>query len=393
MGQLTNVEAQRIMAILEETYAKLELLSKVPPLQLPDPESLHHALGPDVLQLLQEQMMLEQQYELVSAPQSDLRDQHDAELPDFETLDDELRHSTRVVCRMLREAPGIVKRLHEVAQLVGADDDCSEPMNRFLHTFAELKSQTFLRLSTSVEEEKSKEDWFLEISAREERASQTLRQLQKEIRAEKAERERQVSARNEQIQKLRDELEEIKTTTVNEVKALEADTKAQEEADKAASVTRDTALREEMERLQLQIKQQKAEHKEKEETLRKKKTKNESEVENWIGKYDVDMEDKEKEITGLRAVYEEDRKEMMRLEDYFTKLQIEREAQLAVERKKAEEQARQNAQTVTLAKAAVMLQKMWRGKMGRRDLERKRSGSRGKGKGKGDKGGKKGKKK
>ena len=40
-------------------------------------------------------------------------------------------------------------------------------------------------------------------------------------------------------------------------------------------------------------------------TLRKKKTKNEGEVEAWIGKYDVDMEDKEKEITGLRAVYEE----------------------------------------------------------------------------------------
>ena len=56
-------------------------------------------------------------------------------------------------------------------------------------------------------------------------------------------------------------------------------------------------------------------------------------------------------------------------------------------------QARQDARTGTLAKAAVMLQKMWRGKMGRRDLERKRSGSRGKGKGKGDKGGKKGKKK
>ena len=61
--------------------------------------------------------MLEQQYELVSAPQAD--SSPDAELPDFETLDDELRHSTRVVCRMLREAPGIVNRLHEVALEAG----------------------------------------------------------------------------------------------------------------------------------------------------------------------------------------------------------------------------------------------------------------------------------
>ena len=47
---------------------------------------------------------------------------------------------------------------------------------------------------SNLGEEKSKEDWFLEISAREEKASQTLRQLQKEIKAEKAEREKQARA-------------------------------------------------------------------------------------------------------------------------------------------------------------------------------------------------------
>ena len=388
MGQLTNVEAQRIMTILEETHAKLELLSKIPPLQLPDPDALQQALGPDVLQLLQEQVMLEQQYELVSAPQAD--SSPDAELPDFETLDDELRHSTRVVCRMLREAPGIVNRLHEVALEAGVTDEVSEPMGRFLATFAQLKAQTYSRLSTSVEEEKSKDDWFLEISTREERASQTLRQLQKEIRAEKAERERHVKSRDEQIRKLHEEIEEIKSSTVAEIRALEAETKSAEEADKASAVSRDEALTAEIERLQMQIAQQKQEHREKEDALRKKKVKVEAEVEAWISKFDTDMDEKDREITALRAIYDEDRAEMMRLEDYFTKLAAEREAQLALERKKAEELARQQAQQVTLAKAAVMLQKMWRGRCARRALERARSGKKG-AKGKGD--GKKGKKK
>lgn len=109
--KLTNVEAQRIMAILEETCNKLELLSHIPPLELPDEDQLRDELGPDVLQVMQEQTMLEQQYELVSAPQHDAS-AYDANqaLPDFETLDDELRHSTRVVCRMVREAPVIVER-------------------------------------------------------------------------------------------------------------------------------------------------------------------------------------------------------------------------------------------------------------------------------------------
>jgi len=389
--KLTNVEAQRIMAILEETYSKLDLMSKVPPLQLPDEDELRKALGPDVLQLLQEQVVLEQQYEWVSTPQIEQKPEyHAGELPDFETLDDELRHSTRVVCRMLREAPGIVTRLQEAARFEDENDaQPSATMQRFLATFSELKEQTYQRLSTSVEEEKSKEDWFLEISAREEKASQTLRQLQKEIRAEKQERERQVSARNETIKKLRDELDEIKAATVNEVKALESETKAQEEADRAAFQAKDTALRDELAKLKQEIASKKAENKEKEETLRKKKVKNESEVENWISKYDQDMDEKEKEITALRAIYEEERKEMMRLEDYFQKLMAEREAQLAEERKKAEELARQQAQEATLSKAATMLQKMWRGRVARREMERKKSGSRGKKGGKGKKGKKK----
>jgi hypothetical protein len=187
---------------------------------------LHHEVGPEVAQVLDEQVLLEQQYKWVSTPQREQQQQtgvDQAALPDFETLDDELRHSTRVVCRMLREAPGISAQLK-----VMDDEGASGTMRKLLSTCLELKSQTFQKLSTSVEEEKSKEDWFLEISAREEKASQTLRQLQKEIKAEKAERERQVSARNETIQKLREELELIKTSTLAEERQLDAETKASE---------------------------------------------------------------------------------------------------------------------------------------------------------------------
>ena len=192
---LTNVEAQRIMAILEETYLKLQLLSHVPPLRrVPNYDIFAEEVGPEVAQVLDEQVLLEQQYKWVSTPQHEQAEtgfDGDQALPDFETLDDELRHSTRVVCRMLREAPVISEHLQ------GMDEQGSSAhVRKFLSTASELKSQTFQKLSTSVEEEKSKEDWFLEISAREEKASQTLRQLQKEIKAEKAEREKQVSARN-----------------------------------------------------------------------------------------------------------------------------------------------------------------------------------------------------
>lgn len=135
--KLTNVEAQRIMAILEEIHQKLELLSHVPPLHLPNVDNLRRTIGPEVLQVLEEQSMLEQQYKWVSAPSGEPKSGYEGEtLPDFETLDDELRHSTRVVCRILREAPAIVDRLQDQ----GAEE-ASAPMQKLLRTFAELKEQ------------------------------------------------------------------------------------------------------------------------------------------------------------------------------------------------------------------------------------------------------------
>ena len=94
----------------------------------------------------------------------------------------------------------------------------------------------------------------------------------------------------------------------------------------------------------------------------------------------MEMEEKDREISALRLIYEEERKELTRLENYFNKLLAEREAALAEELSKAEEKARQQAQMATLSKAATMLQKMWRGKVARRELDKEKSGKGGKGK-------------
>eukprot|EP00965_Chrysotila_dentata_P124739 4123883-Pleurochrysis_carterae.AAC.1 len=126
--KLTNVEAQRIMAILEESYNKLELIAQVPALRLPNIDLLSDSLGEDVVHLLKEQVLLEQQYEQVSMPKADHAVEDDGNLPDFETLDDELRHSTRVLCRMLREAPQIAARLRDAMLLEGFDGQASETM-------------------------------------------------------------------------------------------------------------------------------------------------------------------------------------------------------------------------------------------------------------------------
>jgi hypothetical protein len=385
--KLTNVEAKRIMAILSEMLSKLDLISRVPTLHLPDSGGLRDSLGPDVLQLVEEQMLLEQQYEWVSGAQTGSIPPGGAEMPDFETLDDELRHSTRVVCRMLKESPGIITQLNVSGAHPASDEDpdgtVTASMRRFLTGFNELKEQTYVRLCTSVEEEKAKADWFADVSAREERASQQLRQLQKEIRNEKGEREKDVSVRDEQVRKLRSELDGIQNSTLARIAEIEAEAKAQEDADREAFTDRETVLRAELAKLRSDLAAKRRENKDSEDALRKRKVKNESEVEQWIAKYDADVGDKHAELNALKAVYADEQKEAARLEAYFAEVTAERELKLVEERKLAEVRAREQAQQQALERAATYVQKVWRGKSARRALEKAAKS------GKGRKGGKK----
>eukprot|EP00967_Tisochrysis_lutea_P006204 scaffold7364_cov31-Tisochrysis_lutea.AAC.1 len=382
--KLTNVEAQRIMAILAEMLSKLNLIARLPSGHLPDTSSLRAALSSDVLQLLEEQMILEQQYEWVSRAQAAGGAPAGTDMPDFETLDDELRHSTRVVCRMLKEAPGIITQVNSSVE--EPDGKATPSMRRFLKSLNDLKDQTYARLCMSVEEEKAKNDWFEEVRTREERASHQLRQLQKELRSEKADREKDVSTRDEQIRKLRVELEGIQKSTLAQIAEIEAEAKAQEDADRQAFIDRESALRAELNKVKADLTAKRKENKDSEDALRKRKVKNESEVEQWIAKYDQDVGEKDAELNSLKAVYADEQKEIARLESYFAEMAAERELQLEKERKLAALRAREHAQQQALEKAATYVQKIWRGKRERRALEKAKSG-------KGGKGGKGGKKK
>lgn len=381
--KLTNVEAKRIMAILSEMLSKLDLISRVPTLHLPDSDGLRDSLGLDVLQLLEEQMLLEQQYEWVSGAQMGSIPPAGADMPDFETLDDELRHSTRVVCRMLKEAPGIITQLNAAGMHptndAFPDGTVTTSMRRFLTGFNELKEQTYVRMCTSVEEEKAKADWFADVSAREERASQQLRQLQKEIRNEKADREKDVSVRDGQIRKLRSELDGIENSTLAKIAEIEAEAKAQDDADRQAFTDRQTALQAELTKLKSDLAAKRKENKDSEDALRKKKVKNESEVEQWIAKYDSDVGDKHAELNSLKAVYADEQKEMARLETYFAEVTADRELKLVEERKLAAVRARELAQHQALETAATYVQKIWRGRSQRRALDKAKSGKGGKG--------------
>ncbi|KAJ1637159.1 hypothetical protein T492DRAFT_954266 [Pavlovales sp. CCMP2436] len=384
--RLTNVEAQRIMLTLEETFVKLSLLACIPPGAMPDSTVLPELVGPEIHQVLHEQALLEQQYESVSNPSNMASNRV---LPDFETLDDELRHSSRVVSRMLMEDRQIVDKVE--ATMGGFDPDPS--MRRFLGTFNELKHQTFQKMSTSVEEEKSKEEFYLEVSAREEKASQMLRALQKDLKNEKAEHDAEVHGLDEQVAKLRTEIDHIRSSTSAEIKNLEDTTRTREDDDKRTWDQTDTSLVAELERLRAELVSTAQKNKEQEEALRKKKVKNETEVEAWIRKYDEEVKDKVSHIRAIQKEFDEEKRQLAWYDEYFQRVEAEKAQRASEQRKVDEETAKITAQKALLDHAATVAQCIWRGKLARRELDKVKKSKGGKGakgaKGKGSKGKKK----
>ena len=79
-------------------------------------------------------------------------------------------------------------------------------------------------------------------------------------------------------------------------------------------------------------------HKEIELTLRKRKHKFQQEVENWIGKYDVDMEERQGEVEDVFVIYNEEKAQLEELEQKYKELEVVYNGILETKRKEQEEE-------------------------------------------------------
>ncbi|XP_035235587.1 dynein regulatory complex protein 10 isoform X4 [Anguilla anguilla] len=115
-----------------------------------------------------------------------------------------------------------------------------------------------------------------------------------------------------------------------------------------------------------------------------KRNKVESEIENWIQKYDADMGEKQVELEEVSVYYAQESKELQELEEHYKVLELEfsqimDERRLAQELKEEEERER-----VIKEQNAVIIQAYWRGFQVRKEMKGKPTGKKGK-KGKGRK--------
>ncbi|RHZ24319.1 hypothetical protein DYB28_008635 [Aphanomyces astaci] len=371
MNKLTNVESQRVMAVLGDMLDRLNYLTYVP---LKRDYHLIGRLHENGVSAVGDQV--EQLWQL-----DDGYENMDANAARREDVLGKIKLAVRSICRHMRENPVVVTTFFGTTSASPADP--GDEMMTLIRFLSELTDLMFSQLSKTVEDETSKRDSMENMYNRRKQAEDDLVQLRDKLSDMRKTKEDDISHLDIQLQKLKGELATInKVATANELLLIQTQVKETlEKAYDQQSIEMQALLETYAQHEQL-LQKNTMDHREVEDALRKAKCKIAVEVASTIEKYDQDMLAVTTEIDALQERYTAELNEFQALSEHFVKID-EEQARIEEEERILEairEEERREIQK--LHNAAVRIQSMWRGSVVRREYAAKKK-----------KGGKKGKKK
>ena len=423
---LSVIESARISSIVEEALEKLSFLASITPDIMAHRDELSTIVGDEITRIIQEQRGLETRYEELIAQRATLKALSNKQKAkenqeQIQEVARALRESTKELCRNLKGNPNIAENLSKI------QTERSNLQNLLSKTLRELRENAFSTLTTTVEEDKARNDMILEVIAKEKEVSAAVKGLQEDLANERQQHAAEVEERNDIISKLKEQLQvrtarpppararprapapaharprpplaaahlaprrvpraqEVRTKSTIETKYLHKEAKARcESLNRIYGQTTDD-MEEEIRLLRKQLQIEVQANEESEAFLRRKHTQLQAEIGNWNQRYEEDYDGLEKSLDALKQSRAED---LIKLNDYterYNKEMEEKARREEEERMRAEMEALRAQEEERNAWAATKVQALWRGY-----LTRKAASSKGGKKGKGGKG--KGKKK
>uniref|UniRef100_A0A7S3G1T5 Dynein regulatory complex protein 10 n=1 Tax=Palpitomonas bilix TaxID=652834 RepID=A0A7S3G1T5_9EUKA len=283
----------------------------------------------------------------------------------FENLEEsteQLRESTKVLVRYLRGNPEMVAKMKK---------DTAVSTVRFNKIMSGLKELVKRDLQTSVEEAKTRARELKEVEEREKNATREMHKLQKSLTDERKAREKTMAIRNETIKKLQDEIDEIKRATKETVDSLNKRTVELDTADSESFKEREESLTKEINKRREELLNLVTDNQSREDRLRKERREKEENLKTQLEKYDTEMIDLDDQMRKLTTQYTEEKKQLDFYEDYFAKIEKERQSKEAELRRKQEEQERIKQEMEMYVVAAQKIQAVWIGYQTRKYLNEK----------------------
>merc|ERR1712194_264376 len=272
-----------------------------------------------------------------------------------------------------------------IAELRNFQENRPQQMLQLIRTLGEMEDLTLRRLSTSVEEERTRQELLEHYVNKEEAATKKRIQLEKNLAQVRRDREKAQTSRTEVLTKLRADLLDVKDSTEQKSRALRDKYESRMRELQEKSQKREEQLMKEITQNKDQLKNLLSASQEDEVTLRRKKKRGESDLDELVTNYDSVMKSAADEYTVSLNEMKREQKELSELEDHFSKLDAEEQR---VKREKEMENLRDSLlskEKDRLAKCASFIQAYWKGLVAREEFVKLRKQKKGKG-------GKKGKK-
>eukprot|EP00443_Scrippsiella_acuminata_P052434 CAMPEP_0115548346 /NCGR_PEP_ID=MMETSP0271-20121206/94117_1 /TAXON_ID=71861 /ORGANISM="Scrippsiella trochoidea, Strain CCMP3099" /LENGTH=311 /DNA_ID=CAMNT_0002981811 /DNA_START=91 /DNA_END=1027 /DNA_ORIENTATION=+ len=265
----TNIDAQRILAIMDELKEKLTYLSVATPqvlqgLQSEEGQAAQELVGPELMKQFAEQMRLEELYVVANA-NADRDIGHGDENEEVREEEHSLKKNTLELCRKMRAIPNIVPEL-----------------------------------------------------------SKRRQQLEKDLTHLKFACERAQSQRNEILTKLKADLYEVRDSKQERMAALRNRYETRMKEQKAAFLAKEEEMRRKINKLKEDNKKTRANNEEEELGQKSKGKRYEMDVESVIKQYDVQVKEMAFTLAERMDAYKKEQKQLNELADHFKKVEEER---------------------------------------------------------------------
>uniref|UniRef100_A0A8C5LUL9 Dynein regulatory complex protein 10 n=1 Tax=Leptobrachium leishanense TaxID=445787 RepID=A0A8C5LUL9_9ANUR len=391
--KLKSIETQRIIAVLDETIKRFELVSHLQHAG-DNMEQFSIIFGPKLTGAIREHQRLHDRL------QQQLRRVSTGKEANGDFLEDRIfLGSTNPALSAIRE--GIKSNVRNILRLFSANPVASQTLRskgcvqdlasqKLIETFRDLRDCVYEMFLNNHLEQNEQMRYYQKMITSDQKNRVFLATLEDEVDVAIHDRDAEVFKVNEVIRNLKIKLHQLEISSDVQVKNMIQEGESQQRADRRAEEIKCAKIEQDLKQLRSQLNATIAENQEIEIKLRKKQDRLEAEQEYWIEKYDAEMGKKQSELEDIEGPYTEEKAHLEDLREKLVVMEVEY-AKVMEERQRAQmEKEAAEKELAAKNKAATVIQAYWKGYLVRRKLKSKKKKTR-KGKGKGGKG--KGKKK
>ncbi|XP_077164876.1 dynein regulatory complex protein 10 [Paroedura picta] len=375
-AKLTTVETKRIISVMDDTIVKVELVTLFSYV-MENFEDFSITLGQDLSGALKEHWRLSNHMDAILTRLEKegllLKGVGSGSL--FAAADESgqlklhvkgLQSSVRNILRLFYMNPLAGRAVRDAAFARNPNADI---LIRGLWGIRKFLFEMFL---TTPSEEKDKMKFMQDIALRDKKNTEAIAALEDELAAAIQNRDEEISRKNVSIKELKTHLHNLAKFSDNQIQRTRVEAEKQQKGELRGSQARCAKLMQDIQQLKAQLNALIAENRESEFTLRKKKYKVEIEIENWIQKYDIEMIEKQEELEEINVVYKVEKAQLEELREKFAVLDEEFSQIQEERRRKQEEREKAEKELAILARAATLIQALWKGYLVRSMMKSKR---------------------